>query len=155
MQSFNNFVIDYKLLRFRWFGFEKTERIPKESRFDFLHVVKIRIKNSMGFPITYMDIKHSMTPDSKKTADMAFLTYFMRKRDRDDQNAPLGSKIHYHWLYLCYFPEIHYILNHFDTTESHNYMLRWGCLLDINPSFIELIHGTDGESAMYAIENIY
>ncbi len=155
MQSFDKFVSKYQPLKFHWLGMNRTERIPKESRLDFLHVSKIRIKSMLGMPITYMDVKHSMTPDGKKAADLAFITYFVRKRDTQAQNAPRGSKLHFRWLYLCYFPEIRHINSRIGTKEADDYMLRWGYLLDVNPSFVELIHGTNGESAMYAVENIY
>lgn len=39
-----------------------------------------------------------------------------------------------------------------NSKAAHNYMLRWGYLLDHDPSFDELVHGTSPEVASYALD---
>lgn len=55
---------------------------------------------------------------------------------------------------LRYFPEPWYINGLTGTKQADNYMLRWGYLLDHDPSFDQLIHGTTGAAAWYALENL-
>lgn len=147
---------DYKLIQFKFAGLKLQERIPGRTikALDPLRAELISIKNGLKMPITYFDMRFSLTPEGKKQADMAFITYFVQKRDRDAQNAPRSARLHYLRLRLCYFPEIAHINNHPGTAETKNYSRRWGYLQSINPSFVELIHGTDVDSALFAIENL-
>lgn len=53
---------------------------------------------------------------------------------------------------LRYFAELRYIHSHIGTKQADSYMLRWGYLLDHDPSFDELVHGTSPEVASYALD---
>lgn len=141
---------------FRFAGINIREHMPGDSikLFDSLRAERTAIKTRLGIRITYKDMRFSLTPEGKKKADMAFITYFTQKHATDAENAPWGAKLYYRWLYLCYFLEIYYINKHAESKESTNYMQRWGYLQSANPSFVELIHGTDVNSALFAIENM-
>lgn len=153
-QSFNDFVKRYKPLRFKFMGLNLNEHMPSQTMFDWPHLTYLRIKSLLGLPINYFDLRSSLTPEGKKRADMAFLTHVIRERDRDAENVSRGEIVRYRYTKLRYWPELSYINRTIGTKKADNYMLRWGYLLDFNPSFIELIHGTDGDTALYALENL-
>lgn len=149
-------VEGYKPLKYKVAFCAVREHIPRGSlkQIDWLRAELISIKSSLKLPITYSDMRFSLTPEGKKQADMAFITYFVQKHDRDAQNAPRTARLHYLWLRLCYFPELSYVNGRPDTTETKNYSKQWGYMQSINPSFVELIRGTDVDSALFAIENL-
>jgi len=132
------------------------ERMPGSSIkiFDSLRAERTAIKNRLGLRITYNDMRFSLTPEGKKKADMALITYFTQKHDTDTENAPWGAKLHFRWLYLCYFIELSHVNKQLKSKEAAAYMQRWGYRQAINPSFIELIHGTDVNSALFVIESM-
>lgn len=150
-QSFNDFVKHYKPLRFKFMGLTLTEHTPSETLFDWPYLTYLRFKSLLGLPVNYFDLRSSLTSVGKKRADMAFLTHVIQKCDMDVQNAP---RVRYYMTRLRYFAELRYINRHIGSKQADNYMLRWGYLLNHDPSFDELIHGTDGDSALYAIENL-
>lgn len=150
-QDFATFAKNYRPLRFKFLGLKLRERMPHETVFDAPHLLRIRLKSFINLPITYFDLRASMTPVGKKRADMAFLTHVIQKCDRDAENTP---RIRFYMIRLCYFPELGYINRHIGTKQADNYMLRWGYLLDHDPSFDELIHGVDSMVAWYALENL-
>lgn len=151
-QSFDDFIKHYKPLRFKFMGFTLNEHIPSQTMFDWQHLTYLRTKSLLGLPINYFDLRSSLTPECKKRADMAFLTHVIREHDRGAQNVSRGEMVHYHYMKLRYWPELSHINKTIGSKKADNYMLRWGYLLDFNPSFIELIHGTDGNTALYALE---
>lgn len=150
-QSFNDFVKHYKPLHFKFIGLTFTEHTPSETLFDWPYLTYLRIKSLLGLPVNYFDLRSSLTSVGKKRADMAFLTHVIQKCDTDAQNTP---RVRYYMIRLRYFAELRYINRHIGSKQADNYMLRWGYLLNHDPSFDELIHGTDGDSALYAIENL-
>lgn len=150
-QSFTEFVEDYKPLHFKFMGIQFRERLPHETRFDVPHVLLLRLKLLLGLRVTYFDLRTSMTSSGKKRADLAFLTHVIRKCDRDAESTP---RIRFYITKLRYLPELWYINKHIGTKQADDYMLRWGYLLDHDPSFDELIHGTTGAVAWYALENL-
>lgn len=154
-KDFATFAKNYKLLRFKFMGINRTEHLPRQTLFDRPHLTYLRIKSLFGLPINYFDLRSSLTPEGKKRADMAFLTHVIRERDRDAENVSRGEIACYHYTKLRYWPELSHINKTIGTKKADNYMLRWGYLLDFNPSFIELIHGTDRDTALYALENLH
>lgn len=152
-KDFATFAKNYKPLRFKFMFFTRQEYMPPDSikLFDWLRAEKISLKNSLKLPINYFDVRFTLTPEGKKRADMAFLTHVIQKCATDDQNTP---RIRYYMTRLRYFAELQYIDGHIGTKQVDNYMLRWGYLLDHDPSFDELVHGTSVEAALYSIENV-
>lgn len=150
-QDFGTFTKSYKPLRFKFGGVILREHMPHKTLFDEPHLIWIRLKSLVGLRITYFDLRASMTPVGKKRADMAFLTHVIQKCTRDAENTP---RMRFYMTRLRYFPELWYIDRHIDTKQADNYMLRWGYLLDHDPGFDELIHGTTGAAAWYALENL-
>lgn len=151
--DFETFVKRYKPIEFSLLGLTIREHIPGGSfgLLDSLRAEWISIKSSLNRPATYFDVRFTLTPDGKKRADMAFLTHVIQKCATDDQNTP---RIRYYMTKLRYFAELRYIDGHIGTKQADTYMLRWGYLLEHDPSFDELVHGTSVESALYAIENL-
>ena len=133
-----------------------SERIPGETirLFDILRAERTAIKTRLGLPIIYKDMRFSLTPEGKKQADLRYITYFIKERDGDAQNARLGAKLYYRYLQLCYLPELLYVNKHIGTKTANNYMSHWGYMLSMNPSFVELVNGTDVNSALFAVENL-
>lgn len=128
--------------------------MPKQTITDIPQLLRIHVKNALGLQINYFDLRPSLTPDGKKRADMAFLTHVIRKCDRDAENTSWSERMRYHRTRLLYLPELSHVNRNVGKPEADNYILRWGYLLDHNPSFDELIHGTDGGSAWYALESL-
>lgn len=135
-------------------GIVLSERMPRQTVFDWPHLLRIRIKTVAGLPVTYFDLRPSLTPVGKKRGDMAFLTHVIQKCDRDAEDASKIERVRYHMTLLRYSSELRYVNRYIGTPEVDKYMLQWGYLLDHNPSFDELIHGTDGATAWYALENL-
>lgn len=152
-KDFATFAKNYKPLRFKFIFRTTQEYLPKDSikLFDWLHAEWISLKGSLRIPINYFDVRFTLTPEGKKRADMAFITHVIRKCDTDVQNTP---RIRFYMTQLRYYPELWYINRHIGTKQADNYMLRWGYLLDHDPSFDDLIHGTSVEEALYSVENI-
>lgn len=153
-QSFTNFAKHYKPLCFKFMGINLTEHMPPQTSFDWPHLTYLRIKSLLGLPINYFDLRSSLTPEGKKRADMAFLTYVIRERDRDAENVSRNESVRFFITKLRYWPELWQVNHTIGTKDTDRYMLRWGYLLDFNPSFIELIHGTDGDIALLVIEDL-
>lgn len=146
----------YKPIEFKILGIQLTEKSPRTSlnSLDFVRAERIAIKNSMNLPINYFDVRFTLTPEGKKRADMAFLTHVIRERDRDGENVTRGEIIRYYLIKLRYLPELLYVNKTIGTKKTDNYMSRWGYLLDHDPSFDDLIHGTSVEEALYTVENV-
>jgi hypothetical protein len=159
MKSFN----DYRPISFKFLGMTRHERLPRSTMFQGFHLLKLRLKSLLGHPITYFDIRASLTPEQQKNGDMWFLTAVANERARDAENC---SRIHVLrcWMIIFrYLPELSYVQSVLGSPESphhpdqpivDNYLLRWGYKLHVPPSFVELIHGTDGDSAVYATESL-
>jgi hypothetical protein len=148
-QDFGMFAKNYKPLRFKFAGIAMTEYIPRQTTFDMPQLLQVRLKAILGLNFTYFDFRSSLTPVGKKRADMAFLTHVIQKCDTDAQNAPW---VRYYLTRLRYFAELRHINSHIGTKQANSYMLRWGYLLDHDPSFDELVHGTSPEVASYALD---
>lgn len=148
-KDFSSFAKNYKPLRFKFAGITMTEHIPHQTTFDISQLLRVRTKAILGLNFTYFDFRSSLTPVGKKRADMAFLTHVIQKCDTDVQSTPW---IRYYMTRLRYFVELRYINSHIGTKQADNYMLRWGYLLDHDPSFDELVHGTTPEVASYALD---
>lgn len=148
-QDFGTFAKNYKPLRFKFAGVAMTEHVPRQTTFDTPQLLRVRIKAILGLNFTYFDFRSSLTSVGKKRADMAFLTHVTQKCHTDAQNTPW---VHYYMTRLRYFAELRYINSHIGTKQADNYMLRWGYLLDHDPSFDELVHGTSPEVASYALD---
>lgn len=153
-QSFDQFAKNYKPLRFKFLGLTLTEHMPRETSFDWPSAIRVRIKLLLGMPINYFDLRSSLTTGSKKRADMAFLTHVIRERDRDAESVSRTELWRYRHMQLRYWPELWHANLTIGSKQTDNYMLRWGYLLDYTPSFTELIHGTDNDTALYAFENL-
>ncbi len=151
MQSLEELNRGYAPLRYKYGAFSLREHTPRATLLDWPNLVRLRLKTTARLPITYFDLRASLTPAGKKRADMAFLTHVIQKCDRDVENTP---RMRYCMTRLRYFPELWYIHRHMGTKQVNNYMLRWGYLLAHDPSFDELIHGTTGAAAWYALENL-
>lgn len=148
-QDFGTFAKNYKPLRFKFAGVTLTEFIPSQTTFDMPQLLRIRVKAMLGLNFTYFDFRSSLTPVGKKRADLAFLTHVIQKCGTDVQNTPW---IRYYMTRLRYYAELRYINGHMGTKQADIYMLRWGYLLDHDPSFDELVHGTSPEVASYALD---
>lgn len=148
-QDFGTFADNYKPLRFRFAGITMTEHIPRQTTFDTPQLLRVRVKAILELNFKYFDFRSSLTPVGKKRADLAFLTHVIQKCDMDAQNTPW---VRYYMTRLRYFAELRYINSHIGTKQADNYMLRWGYLLDHDPSFDELVHGTSPEVASYALD---
>lgn len=135
-------------------GLPLHEHMPHETIFDAPHLVRIRLKSFVDAPITYFDLRASLTPVGKKRADMAFLTHVIQKCDRSAENASRIERMHYFTTKLRYFPELWYVNRHIGTPKVDNYMLRWGYLLEHDPSFGDLVHGADNLLAWYCLKNL-
>jgi len=150
-QDFATFAKNYEHLHFKLIGVTFHERIPRATVINWPHLLRLRTKSLFERPLIYFDLRASLTPVGKKRADMAFLTHVIQKCDRDAENTP---RMRFYMTWLRYFPELWYINRHIGTEQANNYMLRWGYLLDHDPSFDELVHGTTSEAAWYALENL-
>jgi hypothetical protein len=152
--DFSTFTNSYRPLRFKFLLLPFTERMPRVTTWDGFYLGKLRLKSHLGMPITYFDLRPSLTPEGKKRADMAFLTHVREERERGAENVSGGEIIRYLFTKFRYWPEVSHVNKTIGTPKADNYMLRWGYLLDFNPSFIELIHGTDNDTALHALENL-
>jgi|GEM_PF-4337321 len=153
-KNFTDFVKSYEPLRFTVLGLKLNEHIPQETSFVWPQLARMYVKTTLGIPITYFDARPSMTREGKKLGDMAFITYLTRMYDRDAENVSRGTKTHYWLTKLRYFPELWYINRNIGTPDVDSYILRWAYLLDVNPSFVDLIHGTSADTALFAIKNL-
>jgi hypothetical protein len=157
MQSF----ADYEPIKFKFLGVTWRERLPLPSPFHWLHLARLRFKATFGLPVTYFDLRTSLTPEQQKNGDLWFLTISYSKRDRDAENTSRMRRVLYWITVFRYLPELSYVRGVFYSPEAphhpdqpiiDDYLVRWGYLLDVPPSFIELLHGTDSDTALYAIE---
>lgn len=153
-QDFATFAKNYQRLQFRFGGVLLRENMPHKTLLDGPHLLRIQLKTLLGLPIDYFDLRASLTPIGKKRADLAFLTHVIQKCDRDAENASWIERIRYWRVYLRYLPELWYVNRHIGTPAVDTYMLQWGYLLEHNPSFDELVHGTNGAVAWQALENL-
>ena len=163
MKNFDEFARNYKLLKPPLLGRTATERIPRESSPFSLCAAVTQLKITAGVKLNYFDLRHSLTPERKKVADLRVITHFEKKLDPDAENARGITYWRYKLLKLRYLPELRYINSILFSKESpshpeqklaDNYILRWGYMLDVEPSFVELIHGTSKQNAFYALETI-
>jgi hypothetical protein len=155
---------DYKPITFKFLGLRLNEHMPNTTMFHWLHLSRIRLKLLLSLPITYFDLRASMTPEQQKNGDMWFLTHFTQERDRDAENTSRMERLHYWRTLIRYWPELTYVHSIIYSPESpkhpeqpiiDEYLVRWGYKLDVPPSFAELVHGTDGDSALYASEHLF
>ena len=123
----------------------------KNTLLDEVYVTRIRLKTLFGVKINYFDLRPSLTSVGKKRYDMAVLTHFILKCDR---NAEIASKAQYWRLRLRYFRELNRINARIGTREADKYMLRWGYLLEHDARFDELIHGVNSTDAWEALNSL-
>ena len=114
-------------------------------------VARLRLKVILGIKVSYFDLRPSLTPDGKKKADMAVLTHFILKCDRD---AEIASRIDYWRIRLRYYLELNSINKNIGTLDADKYMLQWGYLLEHDTLFDELIHGTHPSDAWEALKSL-
>jgi hypothetical protein len=159
MKSFS----DYKPITFKFLGMTCYERLPRSTIFQWLHASRIHIKSLLRLPVSYFDLRALLTPEQQKNGDMWFLTHFIQERDKDAENTSRVERLRYWRTLIRYLPELTYVHSIIYSPESpkhpkqpiiDDYLVRWGYKLDVPPSFIELIHGTDNDSALYASEHL-
>jgi len=162
--DFDTFAKNYKPLCFSFIGIRCSEHMPQDTVFGWLNSVRMHLKAQLGLPLQYFDLRYTLTTESKKRADMAFITHFIKEHSGNVRNASLFEQLHYLQTKLRYLPELRYIHsvvyspetpNHPEQPKVDLHLLRWGYLLDVSPSFIDLIHGTNRENAIDTLENLY
>lgn len=126
--------------------------MPRSTTFDLPQLLRVRLKGMLGLEFNYFDFRSSLTPVGKKRADLAFLTHVIQKCDTGAQNAPRFEILRFQLTKLRYWPELSYVHRNVNSKATDKYMLRWGYLLDHDPSFDELVHGTSPEVASYALD---
>jgi hypothetical protein len=151
-KNFDAFSKHYKPVSFRLFGLGLSESVPKRTALHQPHKLWLKTKVTLGFRINYFNLRPSLEPEDKKRGDMAFITHYIRG---NDDNHNFYESLRFWITRLRYLPELVYINGKLMTPVADKYSLRWGYLLDVNPSFVDLIHGTDPDNAFYGLENIF
>jgi len=144
---------NYKPLTFKFLGMNRSEHFPKDITIDWLHLARVQLKSLLNMKLTYNDLRYSLAPESKKHADLTFITHFMKEHDRGRENMLWIDRFRYWAIYVRYLPEIRYLHSNRGDQEFTDYLLMWNYLSDPSPSFALLIHGIEKEQAQYALEN--
>ena len=114
-------------------------------------------------PITYFDLRALLTPEQQKNGDLMFLTAWTRKRDWDAEDESRAYRVRLFTTTLRYYPELYYVskllrngdfLIHKDRSQIDDYMMRWGYQLNVKPTFIKLLNGTNRELALSAVDEL-
>jgi hypothetical protein len=150
-KNFDEFAKHYKPVRFRLLGLNLSESVPKKTVFHLPHKIWLNTKAILGLKVNYFDLRPSLEPEDKKRGDMAFITHYIRG---DDIQHSVYETIRFLITRLRYMPELIYINGKLMTPVADRYSLRWGYLLDVKPSVVDLIHGTSPDNAFYGLENI-
>jgi hypothetical protein len=150
-KTFDEFAKHYKLLRFRFLGINLSESVPRRTVFHQFQTSWLKLKVVLGLQVNYFDLRASLEPEDKKRGDMAFITHYLR--DKDCRHS-LYETFRYCMTRIRYMPELAQINSQLMTPIADRYSLRWGYLLDVKPSVVDLIHGTSPDNAFYGLENI-
>jgi hypothetical protein len=163
-KTLDSLVKHYKPLTFRFMGVPLKERLPYSTSLLLPLVMGyVQLKASLGLKVSYFDLRLSLTPEQRKIGDLRFLTYCAKESAGDTPDAPRMRRGHCLLFKLRYWPELSYIHSvlfspqtpkHPDQPKVDAYLLRWGYMLSVNPSFVELVNGASYDTALYALENL-
>jgi len=160
-----NFDKQYKPLEFKLLGIKFREHLPFFPSFlDPVIDTYAYWRSRLGFQFSYFNVRFGFTQTARKEADMHFITHYIQDHIRTSQKARFSEALHYHLIKLRYLPELTYVNSIVYSPEAPNhpkqpvidlYLLRWHYLLDVKPSFVDLVHGVDRDTAMDTMEHFY
>jgi hypothetical protein len=158
-KSLEDIVSKYELLQLRVGFLRFSEAKPRAQSFKPIHSKLTRFKAQLHMPLTYFDIRFLLTPETKKTADLLFISHYRTAHIRGAELSRTIERFHYKVLSLKYWAEFRHVNNvlhtmdHPDLQSTEHYVIRWQYMGNVNQEFEELIHGTDIESAFDWVED--
>lgn len=161
-KNFDDLTEQYQPLRFKVGFWQLTEQYPHFP--DFLKPLAyttLYLSNELGLKVTYFHARLILSTEARKAGDIKFLSHYIHHHQIKSEHASIMEHIWYRWLSNKYRLETNYAFNQLSTHKVnelpehiHNYFMRWGYLLDVEPSFVDFIHGVESHEAVYCLNEL-
>ncbi len=163
-KHFDALVADYKPMKFKYFGYMHGEHFTNPLFQKPFIAIRKQLKSMFGLELTYFDLRTSLTTEQRKMGDMLFLTHCGKNHAEGAENVSRVELIRYFVIKMHYLPELLHIKSEMYTKHGKPisklpdyvsmYLLRWHYLLNVDPKFVELVHGMDANEASLRIKGL-